>query len=114
METAEDDSVSLERIDAISTAWPARKLYLQSTNEFPNISALAAPNYTVHAMTGVDKLHEQGIYGKGVKIAVIDTGINYMHPAVRRAIQGSPGFPFLTGLAARVWHRLWTYDPWWP
>jgi len=43
--------------------------------------ALAA-NYTLHDMTGVDKLHEAGITGKGVTVAVIDTGIDYSHPAV--------------------------------
>lgn len=43
---------------------------------------LEATNYSVHGMTGVDKLHAEGIYGKGVKIAVIDTGVDYNHPAV--------------------------------
>ncbi|RYP65345.1 hypothetical protein DL770_009018 [Monosporascus sp. CRB-9-2] len=30
-------------------------------------------------MTGVDKLHEQGVKCNGVRIAVIDTGVNYRH-----------------------------------
>lgn len=33
-------------------------------------------------MTGVDKLHEQGILGKGVKVGIVDTGTEYTHPAV--------------------------------
>ncbi|KIY63825.1 subtilisin-like protein [Cylindrobasidium torrendii FP15055 ss-10] len=36
----------------------------------------------VHAMTGVDKLHEEGITGKGVTIAILDTGVDYSHPAL--------------------------------
>jgi subtilisin family serine protease len=35
-----------------------------------------------HNVTGVDRLHELGIFGKGVKIGVIDTGIAYNHTAV--------------------------------
>ncbi|PWN51539.1 subtilisin-like protein [Violaceomyces palustris] len=33
-------------------------------------------------MTGVRKLHAEGIEGKGVKIAVIDTGVDWTHPAL--------------------------------
>jgi hypothetical protein len=33
-------------------------------------------------MTGVDRLHELGVYGAGVSVAVIDTGIDYTHPAL--------------------------------
>ncbi|KAI1370125.1 peptidase S8/S53 domain-containing protein [Hypoxylon crocopeplum] len=40
-------------------------------------------NYnTPHSMTGVDRLHPLGIKGKGVKIAVIDSGVDYRHPAL--------------------------------
>ncbi|KKA27995.1 hypothetical protein TD95_003301 [Thielaviopsis punctulata] len=36
----------------------------------------------LHKVTGVDKVHAKGIYGKGVKLAVIDTGVDYLHPAL--------------------------------
>lgn len=34
------------------------------------------------AMAGVDKLHKEGIKGKGVQIAIIDTGVDYNHPSL--------------------------------
>ncbi|KAJ7282918.1 subtilisin-like protease [Mycena rebaudengoi] len=35
---------------------------------------------STHVQTGVDKLHAKGIFGKGIKIAILDTGIDYTHP----------------------------------
>ncbi|KAI1655013.1 peptidase S8/S53 domain-containing protein [Daldinia decipiens] len=37
---------------------------------------------TPHAMTGVDRLHSAGIKGKGIKIGILDTGVDYHHPAL--------------------------------
>ncbi|KAH8891808.1 subtilisin-like protein, partial [Thozetella sp. PMI_491] len=33
-------------------------------------------------MTGVDAVHELGLKGKGVKIGILDTGVDYYHPAL--------------------------------
>ncbi|KAL0473307.1 hypothetical protein QR685DRAFT_170578 [Neurospora intermedia] len=38
--------------------------------------------FTPHLMTQVNKFRDSGITGKGIKIAVIDTGIDYLHPAL--------------------------------
>ncbi|OAR00661.1 hypothetical protein LLEC1_04829 [Akanthomyces lecanii] len=35
-----------------------------------------------HIMTQVDKLHAAGFTGKGIKIAVVDSGVNYTHSAL--------------------------------
>ncbi|CAE6450175.1 unnamed protein product [Rhizoctonia solani] len=38
--------------------------------------------FSTHIMTGVDKLHNEGYFGKGIKIGIIDSGVDYNHPAL--------------------------------
>lgn len=40
----------------------------------------------------VDQLHQEGYTGKGVKIAVLDTGIDYNHPDLKSAYKGGYDF----------------------
>ncbi|SFD18596.1 S8 family serine peptidase [Bacillus sp. UNCCL81] len=40
----------------------------------------------------VDKLHKEGITGKGVKVGVLDTGIDYNHPDLKDAYKGGYDF----------------------
>ncbi|KAI1141342.1 subtilisin-like protein [Hypoxylon sp. FL0543] len=46
-------------------------------------------------MAGVDKLHQLGIKGKGVKVGIIDTGVDYRHPALGGGF--GPGFKIAGG-----------------
>jgi hypothetical protein len=39
-------------------------------------------NYSIHTLTGVDELHNQGVKGKGAIVGMIGTGIWFTHPAV--------------------------------
>ncbi|KAG9048749.1 hypothetical protein FS837_012112 [Tulasnella sp. UAMH 9824] len=49
-----------------------------------NDPKLPPDTFSTHVMTGVDKLHAEGYTGKGIKVAVLDTGIDYLHPALGR------------------------------
>jgi len=40
------------------------------------------PYYPPHSFTGVDKLHSEGIEGANINIGVIDTGVDFTHPAL--------------------------------
>jgi subtilisin family serine protease len=42
---------------------------------------------------GADKLHQENITGKGIKVGVIDTGVDYTHPDLKDAYKG--GFDFV-------------------
>ncbi|KAG8411102.1 hypothetical protein J3458_016212 [Metarhizium acridum] len=48
-----------------------------------------------HLMTHVDKLHEEGYLGSGIKIATVDTGVDYKHPALGGCF--GPGCKVATG-----------------
>ncbi|KAG5953461.1 hypothetical protein E4U58_000391, partial [Claviceps cyperi] len=62
--------------------WIAQK---GSTFEQSSLSSRAedAPDtFSPHVMIQVNKLRAKGITGKGIKVAVVDTGIDYLHPAL--------------------------------
>ena len=35
-----------------------------------------------HETLGINKLHAQGLTGKGVKVGILDFGVDYRHPAL--------------------------------
>nr|XP_036587162.1 Minor extracellular protease vpr 7 [Colletotrichum truncatum]KAF6797893.1 Minor extracellular protease vpr 7 [Colletotrichum truncatum] len=63
--------------------WHNNKVQLNPPNVTRSFSDDAASaNYSTHHSTGVHKLHESGIFGEGVKVGVVDSGILYTHPAL--------------------------------
>ncbi|KAK2017354.1 serine endopeptidase [Colletotrichum eremochloae] len=83
VETDVENVDSLQALAPIKEAWQSRKLKLAPSTPSASFSENAtAIGYGVHHMTGVDKLHEAGVLGKGAKVAVIDTGILYTHEAL--------------------------------
>lgn len=56
---------------------------------------------------GVDKLHAENITGKGIKVGVLDTGIDYNHPDLKDAFKG--GYDFIDNDADPM---ETTYEDW--
>ncbi|GAA6050305.1 hypothetical protein JCM3770_002954 [Rhodotorula araucariae] len=47
---------------------------------FPPASAYTNDTFYPHVETGIDALHNNGFLGKGVKIAILDAGVDYTNP----------------------------------
>lgn len=79
---------SFSNLASVSQVWTSKIIQLDTSvpsktwNATEAATFAASGNYSVHAQTGVDKLHAQGIYGQGVVIAIVDTGTQYTHPAL--------------------------------
>lgn len=58
-------------------------------------AAQANDTFEPHVMTGVDKLHAEGLFGEGQIVGILDTGVDYHHPALGNGF--GPGFPVSGG-----------------
>ncbi|KAK4198646.1 subtilisin-like serine protease [Triangularia verruculosa] len=104
IESEQQNVDSLQSLGSITRAWVVRKIHLSPTPLAASFSTdAAAANYSVHAYTGVDKLHQAGIYGKGAIVAVVDTGTDYRHSALGGGF--GPGYKVAGGydLVGRDW-----------
>lgn len=89
IDNAGDRALNIASIPAVKNVWPVEKVYLPSDqrlwagNQLRHTDHLirksgngtGAP-YPPHVMMQVDKLRAEGITGKGVKIAIIDSGVS--------------------------------------
>ncbi|KAH7316466.1 peptidase S8/S53 domain-containing protein [Stachybotrys elegans] len=82
IETETHNTDSLLGLEGVVRVWPNHIISLAPLDPVSFSDSAAAANYTTHNTTGVSKLHERGIFGKGVKIGVVDTGTWYDHPAL--------------------------------
>ncbi len=60
-----------------------------TTSSVPEGQGMAAES----SYLNINKLHNEGYSGKGVKVAVIDTGVDYNHPDIQAAFKG--GYDFI-------------------
>lgn len=68
---------------AVATVYKSTRVRILDTVKGESFSDdAAASNYSVHGITGVEKLHEDGISGAGAVVAIVDSGVQYTHPAV--------------------------------
>ena len=94
VDKAEDTVMRIaESNSAVKNVWPLQTYSIPK----PNVEWIGKPDiessdlkkrqdegngtvgdFAPHVMTQIDKLHEKGIKGKGIQIAVIDTGVSYI------------------------------------
>ncbi|KAL5389691.1 hypothetical protein DPSP01_002186 [Paraphaeosphaeria sporulosa] len=78
----------------VASIWPVRSSKLQMPRtQSPSVPASreaqhlkrqnqAEDTFSPHVITQIDKLHNEGLTGKGVQVAIIDSGVDYTHPAL--------------------------------
>ncbi|KAG0305158.1 hypothetical protein BGZ98_004542, partial [Dissophora globulifera] len=75
------DGQSLASIPGVKNVWPIA-VYSLPKSEKSKTKATDPEVISGHQLTGVDVLHKSyKLTGKGIKIGVIDSGIDYKHPA---------------------------------
>lgn len=82
VETSHDNVDTLQEVAQAAHAWPVSRFQIAPIQDEDPLEDVKAANWTVHWATGVDKLHAAGVFGKGARVAVIDSGIDYNHHAV--------------------------------
>ncbi|KAH7175532.1 peptidase S8/S53 domain-containing protein [Dactylonectria macrodidyma] len=109
LETPEDNLDTLKAEDPVIQAWQAKRVTLAPITPLQSFGKDAAGvNLSIHHMTGVDKLHAKGVLGKGVVVAVVDTGVDYTHSALGGGI--GEGFKIAGGYDL-VGNGEWPNDP---
>ncbi|KAJ0280160.1 hypothetical protein COL940_006412 [Colletotrichum noveboracense] len=82
----------------VKSIWPVRMVTIPTTKplyvgknrtatsgQFVGVNKRQAEEpdtYTPHVMTQVDKLRAEGYTGKGIRIGIVDSGVDYTHPAL--------------------------------
>ncbi|KAM0270464.1 hypothetical protein ACHAQH_009405 [Verticillium albo-atrum] len=95
VESDHDNVDSLQEVVEVARAWPVNRFKLAAVDAASFSEEAMAGNWSIHQTTGVDRLHAAGIFGKGVKIGVIDSGIDYNHAALGGGF--GPGFKVVGG-----------------
>ncbi|KAG6364926.1 hypothetical protein INS49_006530 [Diaporthe citri] len=93
-DTANDQADLLGTQPAVKKMWPVRLYNVpkhtvhwtagEDAHEEGAAETRQAPadTFSPHVMTQVNQLRDQGVVGEGIKVAVVDTGIDYRHPSL--------------------------------
>ncbi|KAK7721310.1 hypothetical protein SLS64_001606 [Diaporthe eres] len=79
-ETAATDLEEIKALPGVVNLWPVATVYAS-----PQIESTGVANFSQwspHVLTRVNEAHSLGYDGKGVVIAVVDSGIDYFHPSL--------------------------------
>ncbi|QRV81567.1 minor extracellular protease vpr protein [Ceratobasidium sp. AG-Ba] len=81
-----DDPSDLVKVAQAAGVTSINRNYLHDLPKRVAAAELPSPGTTdtlsTHPMTGVDKMHAKGVFGKGIIVGLIDSGIDYTHPVL--------------------------------
>ncbi|ORY59256.1 serine-type endopeptidase-like protein [Pseudomassariella vexata] len=92
LQSAEANAKGLLSLYGVKQVWPMKTYSLpkdeilhagNSGSFIENVKRqVGNDTFSPHLMTQVDKLRAEGFVGNGVKIGIVDTGVDYTHPAL--------------------------------
>ncbi|KAK2935390.1 Peptidase S8, subtilisin-related [Fusarium oxysporum f. sp. vasinfectum] len=98
IDNAEDLASEMALLPGIKQKWPVQTFSIPKPEihwtgtpgmEYKSIQKrgfeerdAANDTFSPHVMTQIDKLRAEGVTGKGLKVALVDSGIDYKHPAL--------------------------------
>ncbi|EJD48275.1 subtilisin-like protein [Auricularia subglabra TFB-10046 SS5] len=97
--TNPDDIAKLGAIKGVKAVRPVPRVSSPkiTLGTMPDKAKYSTPSelFPPNIMTGVNKIHATGNKGKGIKVGIIDSGVDYTHPALGGGF--GPGFKVIGG-----------------
>ncbi|MFF2876564.1 S8 family serine peptidase [Gottfriedia sp. NPDC057991] len=86
MELPANKVKSLLKSKAVKAVWPNNVIQVEPPKAAEGTQD--TNKVATEVFPGINKLHDEGITGKGIKVGVIDTGLDYNHPDLTDAYKG--------------------------
>lgn len=82
----------IAEMDMVKSIWSNSEVQIDLPEEEAPAEGVAPFMHDSLPGIGADRLHDEGIKGKGIKVGVLDTGVDYNHPDLKNAYKGGYDF----------------------